>query len=182
MSRIGKAIIVVPEKVELEIKDGEIMAKGPLGELSQTFDAKFKLTYNKEARELEILAPEDDAAQNAAFHGLYRSLIANLIEGVNTGFKKILTLNGVGYRAQASGKGLQLSLGFSHPVEIKEVPGIQFEVDGNEITVKGIDKQKVGQTAANIMKYRDAKKDPYKHKGINLKGRWIQKKSGKKVG
>ena len=117
-----------------------------------------------------------------ALHGLYRSIIANLITGVSVGYKIELELNGVGYRVQKQGSGLKLTLGYSHPIEIKEIQGIQFETVGqNEIVINGIDKQKVGQVAANIIKLRDARHDPYKNKGVKYKGAVLLKKAGKKV-
>ena len=178
MSRIGSKIIVVPESVTLEILTDSVKVKGPKGELSVQFPSNI-LKASQENNEFTLSVLNDDKS-TSAFQGLYRMLIFNAVVGVTEGFKKELELSGVGYRVQKSGSDLNFSLGYSHPVVFKTVDGIDFAVEGtNKVIITGIDKQLVGQVTANIVSLRDAKKDPYKNKGINIVGRKLLKKAGK---
>ncbi|MGA8034119.1 MAG: 50S ribosomal protein L6 [Casimicrobiaceae bacterium] len=160
MSRIGNNPVRVPEKIEVTLASGEISVKGPLGTLSRTFGPQ--VTIEKNGQELVFKAADDDAR---ALQGTLRALVANMVKGVTQGFEKKLTLVGVGYRAQAAGDKLNLSLGFSHPVVHSMPKGVKVETpQQTEIVVKGIDKQQVGQVAAEIRAYRPP--EPYKGKGV----------------
>ncbi len=160
MSRIGNNPVRVPEKIEVTLATGEISVKGPLGTLSRTFGPQ--VTIEKNGQELVFKAADDDAR---ALQGTLRALVANMVKGVTQGFEKKLTLVGVGYRAQAAGDKLNLSLGFSHPVVHAMPKGVKVETpQQTEIVVKGIDKQQVGQVAAEIRAYRPP--EPYKGKGV----------------
>jgi large subunit ribosomal protein L6 len=160
MSRIGNNPIRVPEKIEVTLASGEISVKGPLGTLSRTFGPQ--VTIEKNGQELVFKAADDEAR---ALQGTLRALVANMVKGVTQGFEKKLTLVGVGYRAQAAGDKLNLSLGFSHPVVHSMPKGVKVETPvQTEILVKGIDKQQVGQVAAEIRAYRPP--EPYKGKGV----------------
>ena len=175
MSRIGKQPIPVPAGVEVKIDGSTITVKGPQGELTQEFTNI--LNYTLEGNEL-IVTRNDDARESRAFHGLTRSLLNNMVIGVSAGYVKELELTGVGYRAALKGKDLEMQLGYSHPVLVKAIEGITFEVPApTQIVVKGIDKQKVGQVAADIRKWREP--EPYKGKGIHYKGEKIRRKLGK---
>lgn len=177
MSRIGKKPIPVPENVEIDIKPGQITVKGPKGELVQPISNE--MTVKSGDGEVKVERPSD-RGPHRALHGLTRSLIANQIEGVTDGFEKRLDIQGVGYRAVAKGKGLELALGYSHPVTIEATEGIEFEVpQPTEVVVRGIDKQKVGQVAANIRESRPP--EPYKGKGIRYRGEHVTRKVGKRV-
>ena len=175
MSRIGKQPIAVPAGVTVTINAGnEVIVKGPKGTLTQTFDTAMNIAL--EENNVVVTRP-NDLKRNRALHGLTRTLIANMIEGVTNGFTKVLEINGVGYRAQKQGKKLVLSLGYSHPVEMEDPEGLTSAVDGNKITVSGIDKAAVGQFAAEI---RDKRKpEPYKGKGIKYIDEVIRRKEGK---
>jgi len=186
MSRIGKMPIPVPAGVELKI-DGKtaphtVSVKGKLGELSHTFQPQVGIESRGEGDKLEIVVKALDETREArSFHGLSRTLINNMIVGVTEGYSISLEIHGVGYRATPKGSGIELALGFSHPVVIDPEPGITFEVPANnKIIVKGIDKQRVGQVAADIRKWR--KPEPYKGKGIRYEGEYVRRKVGKAAG
>ena len=177
MSRIGRKPVVVPEAVSVEIGSGTIAVKGPKGELNQFFSPDMAVA--QEDGSIVVSRPTD-RGEHRALHGLTRSLIANMVEGVTDGFEKRLEIQGVGYRANLKGKNLELALGFSHPVSIAAPEGIEFEVpQPTEIIVRGIDKQLVGQTAADIRKRRPP--EPYKGKGIRYKGEQVLRKVGKRA-
>ncbi len=175
MSRIGKQPITVPAGVEVTIDGTTVTVKGPKGELTRTFPEMMIIA--QEGEEIIVSRP-DDSREARSFHGLVRTLIANMVQGVSAGFSKKLELVGVGYRAALKGKSLELSLGFSHPVIIEPSETITFEVPNqNEIIVSGISKEEVGQFAANIRKWR--KPEPYKGKGIRYEGEKVRRKLGK---
>lgn len=177
MSRIGKNPITVPEGVEVVIEPGLVTVKGPKGELSEKISRD--LTVSQEGDTLTVTRPTD-RGEHRALHGLSRSLIANMVEGVTNGFEKTLEIQGVGYRAQLKGKDLVLALGYSHPVEITAPEGIEFEVpEPTEVKVRGISKQMVGETAANIRKRRPP--EPYKGKGIRYRDEHVIRKVGKRA-
>ncbi|MBU3673766.1 MAG: 50S ribosomal protein L6 [Acidobacteria bacterium] len=177
MSRIGKSPIQVPEGVEVVIEPGLVTVKGPKGELSEKISRD--LTVTQEGDEIVVTRPTD-RSEHRALHGLSRSLIANMVEGVTNGFEKTLEIQGVGYRAQLKGSDLVLALGFSHPVEITAPEGIEFEVpQPTEVKVRGISKQVVGETAANIRKRRPP--EPYKGKGIRYQDEHVIRKVGKRA-
>jgi len=180
MSRVGKSPIAVPPGVEVKIEDGLITVKGPKGELSRQFQKE--LSIRRVDGVLQVERPNDDRVYRS-LHGTVRSLLANMVQGVNTGFQKVLDLSGVGYRALKSGENLTLQVGYSHPVEITPPSGISFQVEGNNrVIVTGIDKELVGQVAAKV---RDVRRvDPYKGKGIRYAGEVVRRKAGKagKVG
>jgi large subunit ribosomal protein L6 len=177
MSRIGRKPVPVPDAVTVEIGAGDIAVKGPKGELRQTFSPDMKV--EQEDGVVTITRPTD-RGEHRALHGLTRSLIANMVEGVTDGFEKRLEIQGVGYRAALKGKKLELALGFSHPVAIEAPEGIDFEVpQPTEIIIKGIDKQLVGQVAADIRKRRPP--EPYKGKGIRYKDEQVLRKVGKRA-
>lgn len=176
MSRIGKQPIEIPAGVTVKVdNENNISVKGPKGELTQQIHKDMKVTV--EDNVITVSRPTENKFHRS-LHGLSRSLIANMVEGVTKGFEKALEINGVGYRAQKQGKKLVLNVGYSHPVEIEESEGIQIEVPApNRIIVKGIDKQKVGAVAANIRAVRPP--EPYKGKGIKYEGERIIRKEGK---
>jgi large subunit ribosomal protein L6 len=177
MSRIGRKPVPVPEAVTVEIAPGNIAVKGPKGELTQTLSQEMTI---EQGDGVVTVARPTDRGEHRALHGLTRSLIANMVEGVTDGFEKRLEIQGVGYRAALKGKNLELALGFSHPVPIEAPEGIEFEVpQPTEIIVRGIDKQLVGQVAADIRKRR--KPEPYKGKGIRYKGEQVLRKVGKRA-
>ena len=180
MSRIGKLPISIPAGVTVTLKDNVVTVKGPKGELSQFVNPAIIVEVENgqvvlKENENELL---DNQKQRHAFHGLYRALINNMVVGVTAGYEKKLEVNGVGYRAAKSGKKLTLSLGYSHPVEMEDPEGIDSVVEGqNIIIIKGIDKEKVGQYAAEI---RDKRRpEPYKGKGIKYADETIRRKVGK---
>jgi large subunit ribosomal protein L6 len=153
----------------------DVSVKGPKGELSQRVDPDIKVDQHD--GQLLVTRPSDQP-RHRAMHGLYRSLVANMVTGVSEGFSKTLEMQGVGYRAQMAGKNLVLNIGFSHPVEIPPPDNIEFEVDGtSKIIVKGISKEQVGQVAADIRKIRPP--EPYKGKGIRYAGEYVRRKAGK---
>ncbi|NIA01763.1 MAG: 50S ribosomal protein L6 [Nitrospirae bacterium] len=177
MSRIGKQPVEVPTGVTVEINGTLVTIKGSKGELNKDFHPNMKI----ELKENQIIVTRpDDQKENKALHGLTRSLLANMVEGVTKGFEKQLELVGVGYRAQASGNKITLNLGFSHPIEYTAPQGIEFIIDKekkNIIQVKGIDKQVVGEAAAKVRSYK--KPEPYKGKGIKYIDEYIARKAGK---
>ena len=175
MSRVGRMPIAVPAGVTVTIaENNHVPVKGPKGTLERTLPAE--MTIKQEGEEIVVSRP-NDLKKNKALHGLTRSLLNNMITGVVEGYKKELEVNGVGFRAQKSGKKLTLNLGFSHPVEMEDPEGVEVAVDGNKIIVSGIDKEKVGQYAAEI---RDKKRpEPYKGKGIKYADEHIRRKVGK---
>ena len=177
MSRIGRKPVPVPDAVTVEIAPGNIAVKGPKGELRQDLSPEMKVEQEDGA--LTVARPTD-RGEHRALHGLTRSLIANMVEGVTEGFEKRLEIQGVGYRAALKGKKLELALGYSHPVAIDAPEGIDFEVpQPTEIIIKGIDKQLVGQVAADIRKRRPP--EPYKGKGIRYKDEQVLRKVGKRA-
>ena len=178
MSRIGKKPVVIPAGVTVNVAEGNVVTvKGPKGELTNTFNADMMI--NVEGNVLTVTRPTDEA-NHRALHGLTRTLIANMIEGVDKGFSKELEVNGVGYRADKKGNQLVMRLGFSHEVIMEEIPGITIEVNGNKITIRGIDKQAVGQFAAEVRGKRPP--EPYKGKGIKYTTEVIRRKVGKTGG
>jgi large subunit ribosomal protein L6 len=175
MSRIGKMPITVPAGVEVKVADNLVTVKGPKGTLSQQFSKELEIKL--EDGTLTVARPSDDK-KHRSLHGLTRTLIHNMVEGVVNGYSKTLEIDGVGYRAQKQGKNVELNLGFSHKVIIPETEDIQLEVpQPNIVVVKGIDKQKVGQYAAEIREKRPP--EPYKGKGIHYQGEHIIRKEGK---
>jgi large subunit ribosomal protein L6 len=177
MSRIGRRPIDLPAGVMVAISPGRVQVNGPLGELSQDVPARMQI----EKREAEIVVTRPtDRGQDRALHGLTRTLIANMVEGVTQGFEKHLEIQGVGYRAQLKGTDLELAVGYSHPVLIKPRKGITFDVPvPTQVVVKGIDKQMVGQTAAEVRKVRPP--EPYKGKGIRYRDEQVRRKVGKRA-
>jgi large subunit ribosomal protein L6 len=177
MSRIGRKPVPLPEAVTVELAPGNIAVKGPKGELRQTLPQEMKV---EQADGAVTVARPTDRGEHRALHGLTRSLIANMVEGVTDGFEKRLEIQGVGYRAQLKGKNLELALGFSHPVVVEAPEGIEFEVpQPTEIVIRGIDKQLVGQVAADIRKRRPP--EPYKGKGIRYRDEQVLRKVGKRA-
>ena len=175
MSRIGKMPITVPAGVTVTIDGSTVTAKGPKGELTRTF--RPIITIQQDGDVITVTRP-DDSREAKAQHGLVRTLVANMIEGVNTGFSKKLQLVGVGYRAAVKGRNLEMQLGYSHPVVVECPEGITFECpQPTEIIVSGPNKEQVGQIAADIRKWR--KPEPYKGKGIRYEGEYIRRKLGK---
>ena len=175
MSRIGRMPVTVPAGVTVDIAEGnKVMVKGPKGTLERTLPTE--MTIKMDGDQIVVTRP-NDLKKMKYLHGLTRTLIANMITGVTEGYEKSLEVNGVGYRAAKAGKKLTLSLGFSHPVEMEDPEGLETVVDGNKITVKGIDKEKVGQYAAEIREKR--KPEPYKGKGIKYVDEVIRRKVGK---
>ncbi len=177
MSRIGKKPIKLPEKVDIEINGREVTVKGPKGEISCRVDRALTIKEDEENRELIVERPTDHR-DHKSLHGLYRSLLANMVEGVSNGYERRLLIQGVGYRAQLQGNKLVLNVGYSHPVTIAPPEGIEIEVPkNNQIVIKGVDKEQVGQIAARI---RDVRKpEPYKGKGIMYENEQIIRKEGK---
>jgi large subunit ribosomal protein L6 len=175
MSRIGKLPIPVAKTVQVDIDGSTVKVKGPKGELVREFPAGISFTID-EGRVL--VARPDDEKRSRALHGLSRSLLANMITGVSDGYTKTLELQGVGYRATQAGQNVTLAVGFSHPVEVVPPAGIEVQVEGTtKVHVRGIDKELVGQVAANIRKVR--KPEPYKGKGIRYLGEKVRRKAGK---
>ena len=176
MSRVGKKPIAVPSGVDFSVKDNVVTVKGPKGTLTKEFNKN--ITIKLEDGHITFERPNDEPFIRA-IHGTTRALINNMVKGVSEGYKKTLTLVGVGYRAAAKGKGLEISLGFSHPVIIDEIPGITFTVEKNTtIHIDGIEKELVGQVAANIRAKRPP--EPYKGKGVKYADEHIRRKEGKK--
>jgi large subunit ribosomal protein L6 len=180
VSRIGRKPIPLPKGVEVKLNGSTVSVKGPKGQLSQEIHSELMVEVS--AEQVSVARP-DDSRTNKAQHGLARTLISNMVEGVTNGFKRSLQIIGVGYRVQAKGKGLEMALGFSHPVSIDPVEGISFEVEVdnrakiNKLHILGIDKQLVGQVAADIRSIRPP--EPYKGKGIRYVDEVVVKKAGK---
>ena len=177
MSRIGKQPIELPASVNVSLSPGRVMVNGPLGELTQDVPARMKIEQADGA--ITVTRPTE-RGDDRALHGLTRTLIANMVEGVTKGFEKRLELQGVGYRAAMQGTDLRLDVGYSHPVVIKAPQGITFEVPAQtEVVVKGVNKQQVGQLAAEVRKVRPP--EPYKGKGIRYQGEYVRRKVGKRA-
>jgi len=177
MSRIGKQPIELPSGVNVALSPGRVQVNGPLGELSQNVPARMQIEQDDGT--LVVKRPTE-RGDDRALHGLTRSLVANMVEGVTKGFEKRLELQGVGYRATLRGTDLELNVGFSHPVVIKPPQGVTFEVpDATSVLVKGIDKQQVGEIAAQVRKVRPP--EPYKGKGIRYEGEYVRRKVGKRA-
>ncbi|CDD68058.1 50S ribosomal protein L6 [Eggerthella sp. CAG:368] len=175
MSRIGKMPVAIPAGVEVKVDGQTVTVKGSKGELTRTFNDMMCI---KVEGEQVIVERPDDSREAKSFHGLTRTLIANMVEGVSNGYSKKLVLVGVGYRAALKGSDLEIQLGFSHPVIVKAPENIKFEVPSQtEIIVNGISKEQVGQVAANIRAWR--KPEPYKGKGIRYEGEYVRRKLGK---
>jgi large subunit ribosomal protein L6 len=180
MSRIGRQPVEIPPGVEITLSEGNnVVVKGPRGSLTRVFPRT--MIIEREDKQMVVSRPNDEGKQRA-LHGLSRTLLSNMVAGVTNGFTKTLEVQGVGYRAQLQGTSLQLALGFSHPVFVAPPDGITFVVEGPRIHVQGIDKEHVGQVAANIRKLRPP--EPYKGKGIRYQGERVRRKAGKtgKVG
>jgi large subunit ribosomal protein L6 len=177
MSRIGNAPISIPDGVTVTIEPARVAVVGPLGTLQQQVPPRMKI----EQRDSEVVVTRPtERGEDRALHGLTRTLVANMVQGVTQGFEKKLEIQGVGYRAALKGTDLELSVGYSHTVTVKPRTGIEFEVPTpTEITVKGTDKQMVGQTAAEIRKVRPP--EPYKGKGIRYEGEYVRRKVGKRA-
>ena len=177
MSRIGRKPIEVPAGVNVAISPGRVQVNGPLGELSQVVPQR--ISIEQEDGRIVVTRPTD-RGEDRALHGLTRTLVANMVEGVTKGFEKKLEIQGVGYRAQLKGTNIELAVGYSHSVTVKPRPGISFEVPvPTQIIVKGTDKQVVGQTAAEIRRVRPP--EPYKGKGIRYEGEYVRRKVGKRA-
>lgn len=178
MSRIGKKPIEIPEGVKIEISEKEIKVSGPKGELKQVIHPEIKV----EVKDNKILVTPSSLGgtkKGRGLWGLYRALISNMVFGVSKGFEKKLEIEGVGFKANVEGDNLVLNLGFTNPVKIKKIDGVNFLVEKNVIIVSGIDKERVGHIAAEIRKQKKA--EPYKGKGIKYQGEKIRRKEGKKV-
>ncbi|UCB43474.1 MAG: 50S ribosomal protein L6 [Dehalococcoidales bacterium] len=174
MSRIGKMPVPVPEGVSVDINAGEVTVKGPKGELRRQFNPDMMIEFKEDI--LTVSRPSDDRVHRS-LHGLTRTLLANMVEGVTEGCQRTLDIVGVGYRAEKSGDNLIINVGFSHPVEVKPLPGITLEVVGNRINVSGIDKEVVGEMTARIRAIRPP--DAYKGKGIRYSEEIVRLKPGK---
>jgi len=178
MSKIGKQPIAIPNGIDVKIDGSLVVIKGPKGELKRELVREIKAEVEVKDKQIEVTIART-SKRSAALWGLMRTLLANMMEGVKNGFEKKLEIEGIGYKAVMRGKDLTLSLGFSHPVEFKAPPGIDLKVEKNVITVSGIDKELVGQAAANIRKLK--KPEPYKGKGIRYQGEVVKRKAGKKA-
>ena len=175
MSRIGKKPITIPAGVDVKVDGSKVTVKGPKGTLENTFNSEINIAL--EGNEVIVTRPTDDK-NHRALHGLTRTLINNMVEGVTNGYSKTLEVNGVGYRAQKQGKNLVLNLGYSHQVIVPEIPGITIDVpSANSIVISGADKQQVGQFAAEVREKRPP--EPYKGKGIKYADEHIRRKEGK---
>ena len=178
MSRIGRKPITIPSGVTVAVEGSTVKVKGPKGELSRTFEPSMKVRV--EENEILVERPSDEKRERA-LHGLTRALLANMVTGVTEGFKKTLEIVGVGYRAEKKGKNLVVSVGYSHPVNYPEPQGITLSTPApTTIVIEGIDKQKVGQVAAELREFRPP--EPYKGKGIRYQGEQVRRKAGKTAG
>ena len=176
MSRIGKQPVAVPASVKVEVKDGTVRVEGPKGKLEASFRKEITIRHDAGQKVINVTR-NDDERQSRALHGLTRSLINNMVQGVSDGYTKQLEMVGIGYRASLEGEDLVLAVGYSHPVRISAPNGIKFTLAEGKINVSGIDKQLVGQVSANIRKVR--KPEPYKGKGIRYVGEIVRRKAGK---
>jgi large subunit ribosomal protein L6 len=177
VSRIGKQPIELPAGVSVSLSPGRVMVNGPLGELAQQVPQR--ITIEQADGEIVVSRPTE-RGEDRALHGLTRSLVANMVEGVTKGFEKALEIQGVGYRASMRGADLELNVGYSHPVVMKAPDGITFDVPApTQVIVKGIDKQQVGQVAAEVRAVRPP--EPYKGKGIRYAGEYVRRKIGKRA-
>jgi large subunit ribosomal protein L6 len=176
MSRIGKAPIPLPDRVEVDIRGNHVTVKGPKGELSRAFDRNMEIVL--EEGTLYVRRPTDQRLHRA-MHGLTRALLANMVKGVSDGYSKVLEIVGTGYRAELQGEKLVLYLGYSHPIEFQPPEGVSFEVPrgGRSVTINGIDKEVVGELAARIRRQRPP--EPYKGKGVRYQGERVRRKAGK---
>ena len=176
MSRIGRMPVVIPNDVQVDIKGSNVLVKGPKGELKRTFSSQINLAMEEGQI---VVSRKSDIPSERALHGTTRAVLANMVQGVNAGFERVLEIEGVGYRAEIVEENLVLYVGYSHPVEIKPPVGISFEVDTKtrQIKVLGIDNEKVGQMASDIRKVRPP--EPYHGKGIRYAGEHIRRKAGK---
>ena len=175
MSRVGKNPIPIPSKVKVEIDQNEITVSGPKGELKREFHPSLKVETSEDRI---MVFRSSDSKFHKSLHGLTRALIANMVDGVSTGYRKALEIQGIGYKAELMGKKLNLSLGFSHPILFSPPEGIKIDLEGsNKIMISGIDKELVGLVAAKIRSFRPP--EPYKGKGIRYKGEFVRKKAGK---
>jgi large subunit ribosomal protein L6 len=175
MSRIGKMPVTVPSGVDVKVDGTQVTVKGSKGELSREFTDRVNFTMDDG---VITVAREDDTRESRALHGLSRALLSNMVVGVSEGFSKVLEIQGVGYRASLKGSDIELLVGFSHPVNVRAPKGITFEVpEPTRIVVSGIDKEQVGQVAADIRKVRPP--EPYKGKGIRYAGEYVRRKAGK---
>ena len=175
MSRIGKKPVAVPKGVTVTLNGNNVSVKGPKGELARTFHPE--MTLAMEGENVTVSRPSDET-RHKALHGLSRTLLANMVEGVAKGYNKTLEIQGVGYKAETKPFGLQLSLGFSHPVQYKAPAGIKFAVENNTVVkIEGADKEMVGQVAAELRNMRPP--EPYKGKGIRYQGEQVRRKAGK---
>ncbi|MGA6927092.1 MAG: 50S ribosomal protein L6 [Desulfosarcina sp.] len=175
MSRVGKKPITIPDKTSIDYSDRQLVVKGEKGTLSRTLHPAVDLTIQENTISVTI---DQDDRKNRSLQGLTRSLVANMVDGVSKGFERTLEINGIGYRAEMKGNAIVLNLGYSHPIDFELPDGISAAVDKNNvIRLTGIDKEKVGQTAASIRKLR--KPEPYKGKGVKYAEEYIQRKAGK---
>lgn len=175
MSRVGKNPIQVPSGVDIKVNGLDVTVKGPKGELKRRFHERVSISVDDGVATVDR---GDESRQSRALHGLSRALLANMVTGVSEGFRRELEIQGVGYRAQLKGRDLELQVGFSHPVTIPAPAGITFEVpEPTKVSVSGIDKEMVGQVAANVRKVRPP--EPYKGKGIRYAGEYVRRKAGK---
>ena len=177
MSRIGKSPLEIPDGVDVALKPGHVQVKGPLGELEQ--NTPDRIGIERDESRLIFKRPSERGTDRA-LHGLTRTLVANMVEGVTKGYEKTLEIHGVGYRAALSGSSVELALGFSHPVKVDPPAGVTFEVpEQTVVIIKGIDKQKVGQVASDLRAIRPP--EPYKGKGIRYRGEHVRRKVGKRA-
>ncbi len=175
MSRVGKMPVAIPSGVDVKVDGKHVTVKGPKGELARQFHERVTISIDEGVAEV---ARQDDSREARSLHGLSRALLANMVQGVSEGFKKELEIVGVGYRAALKGQDLEMQLGFSHPVSVSAPEGISFEVpEQTKVIISGIDKELVGQVAANIRKIRPP--EPYKGKGIRYSGEYVRRKAGK---
>ncbi|MEJ5241313.1 MAG: 50S ribosomal protein L6 [Anaerolineales bacterium] len=174
MSRIGRLPVIIPNGVEVNVQGSFVRVKGPKGELQRTFSPRVNIALEDGRL---VVTRHTDAPEDKALHGTTRAVLANMVQGVSAGFEKKLQIEGVGYRAELEGKTLVLYVGYSHPVRIEPPAGITFAVEKNEISVRGIDKELVGQVAADIRSVRPP--EPYHGKGIRYAGEKIRRKAGK---
>ena len=175
MSRVGKSPITLPSGVDIKIEGSNVVVKGPKGQLDRRFNDRVSISLEEGVATLDRI---DESRESRAIHGLSRALLANMVTGVAEGFRRDLEIQGVGYRAQLKGNDLELQVGFSHPVTIKAPAGITFEVpEPTKVSVVGIDKELVGQVAADVRKVRPP--EPYKGKGIRYVGEYVRRKAGK---